>query len=434
MIYRLDDLKQVINDSVFGLMETPAFQAWLQEQAPQAGDIIVLNNSFVLRGPLVKTTKNKQYLCIKVKKAGDEIDLSQIMVVTPGNMNLDFKLYSGETSDLPPSMSLDDALRMELDHLGHLIFVLIGQLEDCPAEVEVKHSTVKKLKFEPKAQEHCAVEAMADGKLEITVNQLIDADKAWEVVESELQNEINDFQNLKKQFETAFDNLCENARIELQLPTSDSPQELSFLSRVRRSVAEQRQEYKRALDKYLEAKNLEMFSNEIMRIAYNFSSDATKVLQILVSIADLKAVMLWCTIKEHFDVAQAFRNLPVLRDKDKPSLKGYERIISGARNHAFHNLFNFDRTIEAKIDGIQFTARSLTIMPPYSGTGSKKAIRFHYDDREVIEVLSELSRAPEKAVPLEFWKKNAIVMETFEKLLERSEATLWALHTALQGT
>lgn len=94
-----------------------------------------------------------------------------------------------------------------------------------------------------------------------------------------------------------------------------------------------------------------------MRVAYNFSDDAIKVLELLVSVADLKAVLLWCTIKEHFDVAEAFRNLPWTKSRKKASLDRYREIIGGVRNRAFHNLLALDRTVEANLEGIQIAAK-----------------------------------------------------------------------------
>ena len=71
-------------------------------------------------------------------------------------------------------------------------------------------------------------------------------------------------------------------------------------------------------------------------------------------------------------------------------------------------------------------ARRLTLMPAHGR--SKSGVAFDYEDREMVEVLTELTRAPEIAVPLDFWRKNAAVMESFENLLKRIEDVLWALN------
>ena len=171
-----------------------------------------------------------------------------------------------------------------------------------------------------------------------------------------------------------------------------------------------------------------MHLNEVLRIAYNFADDAIKILQLMVSVADLKGVVLWSTLKQHFDVAEAFRALPWTKSDKKPSLKRYQEIINGARNRAFHNLLAFERTIEANLEGVKVNARRLTLMPAHGR--SKGDVAFDYEDREMVEVLTELTRAPETTVPLDFWKKNAVVMESFENLLKRIEDVLWLLNRA----
>src|SRR5690606_11718810 len=138
------------------------------------------------------------------------------------------------------------------------------------------------------------------------------------------------------------------------LPSStSSATSHSFLRRVRESVSQQRLEYEQSLQNCIDADGTDNIpGKEVMRIAYNFADDAVKVLQVLVSISDLKAVLQWCTIREHFDVTLAFQALPWTRSDKKPSMGNYQNIVGGARNHAFHNLFNFDRTVVASLEGV----------------------------------------------------------------------------------
>lgn len=114
------------------------------------------------------------------------------------------------------------------------------------------------------------------------------------------------------------------------------------------------------------------------------------------------------------------------KSRKKPSLERYREIISGARNRAFHSLLALDRTVEANLEGVQVGAKRLTLFPPY---GRRKSyIHFEYEDREMVQVLSELTRAPEATVPLEFWRKNEVVMERLEALLAATEQALWILN------
>ncbi|MBX6765467.1 MAG: hypothetical protein IRY88_17640 [Rubrobacteraceae bacterium] len=109
-------------------------------------------------------------------------------------------------------------------------------------------------------------------------------------------------------------------------------------------------------------------------------------------------------------------------------MEEYRKIIGGARNRAFHNLLAFDRTIEADLKGLDVKARRLTLLPAHGSR--KKTVPLDYEDREMVEILAELTRAPEAAVPFNFWQKNAVVMESLEKLLERTGEALWALNKA----
>ena len=108
-------------------------------------------------------------------------------------------------------------------------------------------------------------------------------------------------------------------------------------------------------------------------------------------------------------------------------MERYREIISGARNRAFHNLLALDRTVEVNLQGVQVGAKRLTLFPPYGRPKSRR--HFEYEDQEMVQVLSELTRAPEATVPLEFWKKNEVVMERFEALLAATEEALWILNS-----
>lgn len=426
MMRHIEEINKMIINAVKGLIATEAFRNWFHDQRAADGDYVVINNSFIYRKPLIKTSKNSQYLCLKVKDG--EVDTSTVLVVKPGDLNADFKLFSGKSRNLPNHQNLTDAIKNEMERLGRLVFVLIGELQDIPATVSVNHRLVKKLEFDPANQNGPYLKDSNEGKI-IVVNQLMDPESVWNSVKPELEREVaSDLSSLEKAFADAFEKLQNEARQRLVLPEMGaSKRGGSFIAHLKESVSKQRELYQQTLQQWSSGDSIaDSHLREVMRIAYNFAEDALKVLQLLVSVADLKGVLLWCTIKEHFDVAEAFRNLPWTKSHRKPSLERYREIIAGARNHAFHNLLAFDRTIEADLKGVNVRARRLTLLPPYSRR--KSIVTFDYEDREMVELLGELTRAPEVAVPFNFWKKNAEVMESFEKLLDRTEDALWALN------
>jgi len=423
----ITQIKNAIEGSVTELTKSAAFSDWLEQQNLADGDVVILNNSFIYRKPVIKTSKNEQYLCLKVRIG--KLDTSKIFVAKTGEINSDFKLFSARSSNLPQLVSLDQAIQGERRRLGRLVFVLIGKLEDVPTNVSVQHGSVRELRFEPDAKSEAAVIDTGKGGKAIVVNQIVDPESAWNAVNADLERELGeDMSGLETAFGEAFEKLRDEARLKLVLPApGQSATDNSFMRRLRESVSKQREEYCAALQKC--AKNggaANSYLRDVMRIAYNFADDAIKVLHLLVSVADVKPLVLWCTIHQHLAVAQAFRNLPWTSSRKKPSLERYREIIAGARNRAFHNLFAFDRTIEADLMGVDVKARRLTLLPAH---GRRKAtIPFDYDDREMVEILADLTRAPEVVVPLEFWRKNTAVMESFEKLMESTENALWLLN------
>ena len=105
--------------------------------------------------------------------------------------------------------------------------------------------------------------------------------------------------------------------------------------------------------------------HEALRIAYNFSSDAVRLIHLLVCVADLKPIVLWATLAAHVKTAQAFDALPWLTTGKKPSLGSYQAVIANARNRAFHNFFAFNRTLDVEVDGVSLKATRLKLFRPY---------------------------------------------------------------------
>jgi len=424
----IQHLKTRIERSVKGVIATEVFQNWLKNEKVRDGDLVVLNNSFIYRKPVIKTSKNEQYLCLKVKDG--KPSTTDLFVVKPGDINSDFKLFSGKSQNLPHLTRLDEAAKQEVLRIGSLVFVLIGELRDAECTVPVNHSSVKALKYDPTAS-HTNTQDTTGGGKAIVVNQLTDPEAAWNAIKRALaEQEGNGLSGLETAFAASFEKLREEARKHLTVPKAGTKRprnSVTLLSHFRTSVSQQRRLYSKAVNKYGEGgTKADAYLREAMRIAYNFGDDAIKVLELLVSVADLKAVLLWSAVEEHFNIAEAFRNLPWTKTRKKPSLERYREIISGARNRAFHNLLALDRTVEANLEGVQVGVRRLTLFPPYGRRESH--IHFEYEDREMVQVLSELTRAPEAAVPLVFWKKNEVVMERFEELLAATEEALWIVN------
>ena len=422
------DVQSLVEAGINAITKATAFTKWLSDEASAGEGLAAINNSFIYRD-LVKTTKNAQYLCVSLKDR--KVVPNSASVANPQSFNNDFKFFKSSSKVMPETQPIDAALQSELGGLGQLVFVLIGEIEDVISEVEIDHSYAHILRFDPKQKETARIVPAGVDQKSIIVNQLVDPEAAWNEVEAAVQKDIpDDAAAFQSAFSVAFDKLQEQAQSRLLLPTSEAAKSRSsFLSRVRGSVNEQRRLYGEALHRAQRARaNHTGHLNEVLRIAYNFADDAIKVLTLLISVCDLKGIVSWCTLPQHFELAEAFRALPWAKITGKPSLKLYQEVVNGARNRAFHNLLGFDRSLFSDLTGVTIKARSLTLLPAH--TRRKGHVPFDYEDRELVEVLSQLTLAPETAVSMEFWKRNADVMAKFGELLDATEAALWLLNAA----
>ena len=421
-------LADAIEKGIGTITRGAEFTQWSSSEIPAGEGIAAINNSFIYRD-LVKTTKNEQYLCVSLEDG--KVVSGTASVARPQAFNSDFKFVKSSSKVMPEIQPLEAAVTAEVSALGQLVFVLVGEIEDVVCDTEVDHSYAHTLVFDPKQKEVARIVTMGDDQKSIVVNQLFDPGTAWTEIEAVIEREIGkETEGFQAAFSTAFDKLQQQAQSRLVFPSFDAPKSRSsFLSRVRSSVKEQRRLYEDALRKTERAKTTQAAHlNEVLRIAYNFADDAINVLALLMSVFDLKGIISWCTLPQHLDLAEAFRELPWTKVKGKPSLKRYQEIINGARNRAFHNLLGFDRSIFSDLTGVAVKARSLTLLP--SHTRRKGYVAFDYEDRELVEVLSQLTLAPETAVSMEFWKRNANVMVKFESLLDATENATWLLNAA----
>jgi hypothetical protein len=415
---KLSAVQELVEKEASAITKATAFLNWLSEEAEEDG-LVAINNSFVYRD-LVKTTKNEQYLCFS---------LASGKVCKPQSFNTDFKLFKAASKVVPETQPLQAALLAELKSFGQLVFILIGQIEDIACEVSIDHGYANVLRFNPGQKETGAITATEDNERVIAVNELVNPEAAWNEIQATIRGDIGDeTEGFQVQFSVAFDRLQQEAQSTLELPSPGGRQSnSSFLSRIRKAVNDQRRLYEDALRKMQRAKASQVSHvNEVLRIAYNFADDAIKVLTLLVSVCDLKGLILWCTLRQHFDLAESFRSLPWTKIEGKASLKRYQEIINGARNRAFHNLLGFDRSVFSDLTGVTIKARSLTLLPAH---GRRKGyVPFDYEDRELVEVLSQLTLAPETAVSMEFWRRNVDVMAKFGALLDATEDALWLLN------
>lgn len=411
-------LDQLIQDKIIAITKEAAYVNWLASIKTVAeDDIVILNNSFIYRD--VSTSKSDKYLAFTLYA---DKRIKEYFVVGEQSINLDFKHISNR---IPLSkVKLADAIKAEKKTLGKLLYVLIGVIEDnIEIEYELSSSVIKKLVLNPSLAK---IKIIGD---EVHINDTIDEDSIW----AEIQKHYNTNpgftsteEHLKIAVGTAIDTLESQSYSLLKIPDKIKRGQKNVTEALAEMLDIQIKEYKAALVKCKGDPTTDKNAfNEVLRIAYNYSSDALTFVRLIVSVCDLKPLALWMTIEEHYRLSESFKKLPWLRSKRKPSLKNYKGIIGGARNSAFHNLFPFKRSIDIQIPDKSLMQITLRTFSEYT---KKKENQLRFQDKELVDVLTEFTRTNEHKISPSFWQKNLEVLAATKVLFEQTAISLKQLY------
>jgi hypothetical protein len=261
-------------------------------------------------------------------------------------------------------------------------------------------------------------------KKKLIVREVGDQDGIWEAAKKSLAKGSTEEAEraLKERIAQALEALGDRTYATLSLPAAGEAKRASVLEAIIKILKDEEKKYTTAVKECGEGKEQEAEAyNDVLRIAYNFASDAIDFLRLVTSLCDLKPLVLWCTIGEQYKLSEAFRELPWTRSAEKPSLANYERIIGDARNKAFHRLFPFSKPIDVLIPGTSLTDVKLRIFSEHS---RKKENDLTYRDKEMIELLKQFTITREQAVPSGFWVRNIAVMRSTIELFEALSDTL----------
>lgn len=413
----INDIVAAITGEVTRLADDAAFNRWRGAQTFSSEGLVVINNSFVFRD--VNTSKAGDYLALTV---GENGGLGSPPVIASGlRINLDFK-YLSPTSSLPVTRTLAAAVRDGLARLGELLFILIGEIDDNRILSEVlNHDEFDDVLWTPALGDVIVV----DGR-RLNVGQVHDEDALWNGVHEHyrtLGQPVPD--GLRDAVGVALDKLQQNAVADVQIPRPGQSAQRGITDSIVAVLKGQMAEYHAALARLVASPADAVSQNEILRLAYNFASDATGYLRLIVSICDLKPLVLWGTISHHVALSEAFRELPWTRSRNKPSLKNYIDTISDARNSAFHNLFPFRKSLNVRLTRDALAEPELVI---FSEHGKKKDNALSYRDKPLVDVLTEFTRARERRVTTRFWQQNEEVMARTIALFEATSAFVRLLH------
>jgi hypothetical protein len=395
-------LVELVSAEVASIFDSAAFREWANGQTLRAGDLIVLNNSFLFREGIAIGNKNTQYLSIEID---DELrPSSEPRVATVNRINASFKRIPVGQAGQFQLRELASAIKDELKLVGTIIRVLVGRIgDDQPTEVGLERAQgLDRLRYEPRLAEPARISGSV-----LSVNRLDDIDVVWRAVKQTMsRGGFGGIDQLSEHFDEAFSNLRESAGQPVDLAKVDE-RGSTILGSVIERFDEQAGAYAIALTTYTARPDSLDAYNELLRIAYNFVDGTRALVTLVVGISDLKPILYWLTVGAQFDLADKFGCLPFsMVGKAKPSLARYRTVISGARNQAFHDVFSFGRPFHARLTGDAFMEPELRLFQEYH----RKAPTLDFRDRELVDLLAGFTRVTERAVPLGFWEKNLDVM------------------------
>lgn len=419
----LQTVERHIVDDAKRLVALAPFQDWWKKQALKAAGLIVVNNSFEFRE--VETNKSDSYLTFEVDDAAKIV--FPPVVASGVRMNLDFR-YQPSTFKGPAisTRTLRSAVAEQKKQLGELLFVLIGEIDDTVVVSEpVGHAAFSVMEWDPNQAQVAVVNADR-----IQVGRVDDEDAVWRVVEASYEGPGQAIPNgLREAVGVALDKLQERALAKLLIPKAKDRlgARPGITDQIVVALEQQLAEYESALTQLRAAPGATAAQNDVLRLAYNFASDASGYLKLIVSVCDLKPIVLWGTLSYHVALSEAFRDLPWTRSRNKPSMTHYIDTVSDARNSAFHNLFPFRKSLNVQLSQGALTDAELTIFSEY---GRRNSNALYYRDKPLVDVLTAFTRARERRLTPRFWQQNREVMASAIELFKATSSFVKELHAA----
>jgi hypothetical protein len=416
----MEKIIEKIKYNIVEIQQLPSFTKWFNSQKTTGNDIIIFNNSFVHREES-RTNKNLKYLSYSISKS-NQID--KIFVYSVNRILNDFKIFSKEkiSDDLS---NIENVLNDELKNIGELVFILLGTIdEDVNFTNQINTNFLKTITYNPKFSSN-----LIDGD-NLIINDTSDEDEIWELITSyfrtsEFAAELtNDFKSEIGKKLDFIEDISYSKLILKSISDNNSPTILESMLTI---LKEQLKEYEKSIYEYIESKkdDSKLFNN-ILRISYNFSTDASTLLKLIMSICDLKPIVLWGTILHHYNLSEAFKDLPWNRSNSKPSLKNYNNIIANSRNQAFHKIFPFKNSLNIELPNNSLKGATIRIFSKHS---KKKENQLSYDDKAMVDVLLDFTRTSEHKISFSFWEKNKIIMQLSIKLVEETNDFLKLIYS-----
>lgn len=427
MINKTSQIEMAIIANVDQLIETAEFKQWLDQVNLHIDDLIIINNSVLYRSD-VKTTKSLKYIGLKITSVDPFIFETKI-VIYPAEQrkNANFSYISVKSKEIQNLTieELSPCIQNELNKLGRFVFILIGEIDSSEVfEHPIVHPLFSRL----------VLNMSLDNQMIIVndvlyVKEIFDAEIMWEqLTHLCAQNPIYPKplpEDLAGKFSTAVSELKKKSYVKLRVPNEKDAPKNCFLDQIIDSLKKNAAEYESSLFRCTNPDEDEIEYNNILRISYTFAEEVVRILRLLISVSDLKPLIFWLTTHQQFQLAFIFNSLPWGKIETKTDLSHYVSTIKGARNKAFHNLLQFNYTVDVEMDNVPFRATKLRLFSEFTAKGNI----FEYEDKELVEILTEFTRAGEKYVSFDFWKRNLDVMKMTIGLLENVSLSLKLLNT-----
>ncbi len=400
-----------------------AFAGWSANLPMQEGDSVAFNNSFLFRRGS-KTSKSPYYLVAPLGRTGRLS--APLSILEPSQaQNVDFR-YVPKRQASPALAALDDSIRDQRDKLGTIVFALISTVvEDRRLQLPFAHQPFETIALDSNGPADVALHGT-----EVVLRSTEDEAALWAAFGVECGGVgVSPDDKMKSAFAKALDDLETQASASLRLPPTNARTTTGVTDNILRALRLQKRLYAKSLKKYQAARgddSRRTHFNEVLRVAYSFSREAATLLDLIVSICDLKPLVLWCTIDRHFALSEALRALPWTRSKNKPTMANYVNAIGDSRNRAFHSVFPFEKALHFVLPDGALDGAELRL---FSEFGSKShANELTYNDKELVEVLTKFTRTRVRPTPDSFWVKNEAVMAAMIALFAATNDLLKDLH------
>lgn len=401
-------------------LKIPEIAATIEKTTVKNDKYGLINNSFMFREN-VSTNKNAKYIAISL----DLLPVTkESCFITEGlELKSDFKIISRQDSKIKNIIPIESAISLEIKEMGDLVFILMGQIDDSiELFYEVEHKTYNQLVYKPQSPMDVVLEGSR-----LICKTLEDENALWAEIERQLHNlstTTADIEILREKLGTPITKLKEQVYLNLIIPERFDTSKKYFLELISDSMRQQVESYNLALANLKSAaSDRTQAMNEILRISYNFVEASDTMLRLIISVCDVKPILLWLTFINHIRLTESIRSLPWRKQDTKASMKIYSSTIKKARNKTFHSLIPFTKSFNVKLPENAIKDASLRI---FSEFGSKSN-RLEYRDKELVDILMEFTRTSEEVVSTAFWEKNISVIERACDVLDSTAMTLRAL-------